>query len=327
MNQKITRTKLALTLTAWMLFISVASGQEAKKPQKLRIGIPTRSMSSFPQMVALRQGFYQQEGFDLELIVVSSGIPAIQAVIAGDLDFATTGNVATIAALRGMPVRNVMVSSTATDQVLVVRPEIRRAEDLKGKILGVAGVRSVSDVSLRLFLNKYGVAPDLDVKIVSLGGSGVRLASLQGGKIDGSLLSPPYNKSAVKLGFRELFMMKDLRGVPSGGLATSLRKIQNESDSITQAIRITLRAIQFIKRNKEETLKLMSKELGIKDNEISSMVYDDGIKLYSDTGIPSDSSMMEEIGIAKEFLGISRDVAITEVADWSFARIALKGLK
>ena len=327
MNQKITRTKLALTLTAWMLFISVASGQESKKPQKLRIGIPTRSMSSFPQMVALRQGFYQREGFDLELIVVSSGIPAIQAVIAGDLDFATTGNVATIAALRGMPVRNVMVSSTATDQVLVVRPEIRRVEDLRGKILGVAGVRSVSDVSLRLFLNRYGVAPDLDAKIVSLGGSGVRLASLQGGKIDGTLLSPPYNKSAVKMGFRELFMMKDLRGVPSGGLATSLRKIQNEPDSIIQAIRITLGAIQFIKRNKEETLKLMSKELGIKHNEISSMVYDDGIKLYSDTGIPSDSSMMEEIGIAKEFLGISRDVAITEVADWSFARIALKGLK
>src|SRR5262245_65996232 len=149
MNQNITRTKLALTLTAWMLFISVASGQEAKKPQKLRIGIPTRSMSSFPQMVALQQGFYQREGFDLELIVVSSGIPAIQAVIAGDLDFATTGNVATIAALRGMPVRNGMVSCTATDHVLVVRSEIRRAWDLKGKIWGVVGVWRVRCVSLR----------------------------------------------------------------------------------------------------------------------------------------------------------------------------------
>src|SRR5215472_11899673 len=327
MKQKITRTKLALTLTAWMLFISVASAQETRKLQQLRIGIPTRSMSSFPQMVAQRRGYYQQEGFDLELIVVSSGIPAIQAVIAGDLDFATTGNVATLAALRGMPVRNVMVSSTATDQVIVVRPEIRHPEDLKGKILGVAGVRSVSDVSLRLYLSKYGLTPEVDVKIVSLGGSGVRLASLQGGKIDGTLLSPPHNKAAVKLGFRELFMMKDMRGVPSGGLTTSVRKIQNEPDSIVRTIRTTLREIQFIKRNKDETLKLMSKELGIKDNEISGMVYDDGIKLYSDTGIPSDNSMMEEIGIAKEFLGISRDVAITEVADWSFARIALKGLK
>src|SRR4030095_12448657 len=139
MNQKMRRTKLSLALVGWIFFISLVWGQEAKKPQKLRIGIPTRSMSSFPQMVALRQGIYQQAGFDLELIVVSSGIPAIQAVIAGDLYYATAGNVATLAALRGMPVRNVMVSSIATDQVVVVRPEIRRVEDLKGKVLGVAG--------------------------------------------------------------------------------------------------------------------------------------------------------------------------------------------
>jgi hypothetical protein len=82
----------------------------------------------------VRQGSINK-GFDLELIVVSSGIPAIQAVIAGDLDFATTGNVATLAALRGMPVRNVMVNGTATDQVQRIRPEIRRAED-QGKIWG-----------------------------------------------------------------------------------------------------------------------------------------------------------------------------------------------
>jgi NitT/TauT family transport system substrate-binding protein len=284
-------------------------------------------MSSFPQMVAQRQGYYQQEGFDLELIVVSSGIPAVQAVIAGDLDFATTGNVATLAAMRGMPIRNVMVSSTATDQVLVVRPEIRRVEDLKGKILGVAGIRSVSDVSIRLLLTKYGLTPDSDVTIVSLGGSGVRLTSLQGGKIDGTLLSAPHNKAAVKAGFRELFWMKDLRGVPSGGLATSLRKIQNDPDFIVRAIRTTLKAIQFIKRNKEETLKLMAKELAIKDREISSMVYDDGVKLYSDTGVPTEASMLEEIAIAKEVLGITKEVPASDIADWSFARTALKGLK
>lgn len=317
----------AILLCLLLAVFSDGWAQEAKKPQRLRIGIPTRSMSSFPQMVAQRQGYYQQEGFDLELIVVSSGIPAVQAVIAGDLDFATTGNVATLAAMRGMPIRNVMVSSTATDQVLVVRPEIRRVEDLKGKILGVAGIRSVSDVSIRLLLTKYGLTPDSDVTIVSLGGSGVRLTSLQGGKIDGTLLSAPHNKAAVKAGFRELFWMKDLRGVPSGGLATSLRKIQNDPDFIVRAIRTTLKAIQFIKRNKEETLKLMAKELAIKDREISSMVYDDGVKLYSDTGVPTEASMLEEIAIAKEVLGITKEVPASDIADWSFARIALKGLK
>ena len=324
---KPTKFCLALLLCMPLFFMGHGWAQEVKKLQKLRVAIPSRSMSSFPHIVALRQGFYQQEGFDVELIVVSSGIPAVQAVVAGDLDFTTTGNVATLAALRGMPIRNVMISSIATDQTLLVRPEIRRVEDLKGKMLGVAGIRSISDVSIRLLLTKYGLVPDVDVTIVTLGGSGVRLTALQGGKVDGTLLSAPQNKAAVKMGFRELIFMKDLRGVPSGSLSTSVRKIQNDPDSIVGAIRVTLRALRFIKGNKEETLKLMSKELGIKDLEISNMVYDDGIKLYSDTGIPADASVLEEIAIAKEVLGISRDVSTSEVVDWSFARIALKGLK
>jgi NitT/TauT family transport system substrate-binding protein len=299
----------------------------AESLRRMRVGIPTRSMSSFPHMVARSEGFYRNEGVDVEIIVVSSGTPAIQAVIAGDLDFATTGNVATIAAIRGMPVRNVMVSTTATDQVLVVKPEIRRVEDLRGKTLGVAGMRTVSDISTRLLLRKHGLAPETDVKIVPLGGSSLRLAALKGGQIDGTLLSAPHNKSAVKLGFVELAHMKDVRKVPSGGLATSIRKIQNDTDSIIRAIRATLKAVRFIKNDKEATLRAMAKELGMKDREIASMVYDDGVKLFSDTGIPSEASVLEEIETAKEILGVTRDISVSEVADWSFVRTALQSLK
>ena len=299
----------------------------AESLRKMRVGIPTRSMSSFPHMFAQSQGLYRNEGFEVETVVVSSGTPAVQAVIAGDLDFATTGNVATIAAIRGMPVRNVLVSTTATDQVLVVKPEIRRVEDLRGKTLGVAGIRTVSDISTRLLLRKHGLAPDTDVKIVALGGSSLRLAALRGGQVDGTLLSAPYNKSAVKLGFVELAFMKDVRKVPSGGLATSIRKIQNDPDAIIRAITATLKAIRIIKNDKEAALRVMAKELGMKDKEIGSMVYEDGIKLFSDTGIPADAAVIEEIETAKEILGISRDISISEVADWSFARAALLALK
>jgi ABC-type nitrate/sulfonate/bicarbonate transport system substrate-binding protein len=226
-----------------------------------------------------------------------------------------------------MPVRNVMVSTTATDQVLVVKPEIRRVEDLKGKTLGVAGIRTVSDISTRLLLRKHGLAPETDVKIVALGGSSLRLAALRGGQIEGTLLSAPHNKAAVKLGFVELAFMKDVRKVPSGGLATGIRKIQNDPDSIVRTIIATLKAIRFIKSDKEGALRAMAKELGMKDREINSMVYDDGVKLFSDTGIPAEASMIEEIETAKEILGITRDVSVSEVADWSFARTALQALK
>ena len=321
------RKQTSCLLSLLAVVFSWSPNWAAENLQRIRIGIPTRSMSSFPHMVAQSEGFYRSEGFFVEIIVVSSGTPATQAVIAGDLDFATTGNVATIAALRGMPVRNVMVSTTATDQVLVVKPEIRSVRDLKGKTLGVAGLRTVSDISTRLLLRKHGLVPETDVKIVGLGGSSLRLAALRGGQIEGTLLSAPYNKSAVKLGFVELAFMKDVRKVPSGGLATSTRKIQGEPDSIIRTIKATLRAIRLIKSDKEATISAMAKELGMKDRDIAAMVYEDGVKLFSDTGIPSEASMIEEIETAKEILGVTRDVSVSEVADWSFARTALQGLK
>ena len=71
----------------------------------------------------------------------------------------------------------------------------------------------------------------------------------------------------------------------------------------------------------------MAKEFGIKDGEAASLVYDDAVKLYSDTGIPTDASMLEDIATAKETQGITRNVAISEVADWSFAGESATGIR
>jgi len=203
--------------------------------------------------------------------------------------------------MSGMPIRNVMVALTGSDQVLVVKPEIRRIEDLKGKVVGVSTLKSTTDVSTRIALKHYGLAPDVEVKIVPLGGgTGLRFTALQSGRVDGALLAMPHNKIAVKQGFRELIYMKDLIWIPFVGLAANTRKIQTDADFIVRSIRASLRATRYIKENKSEILKLLGKEFGIKDGEVASLVYDDAIKLYSDTGIPTDASMLEDIAAAKE---------------------------
>jgi ABC-type nitrate/sulfonate/bicarbonate transport system substrate-binding protein len=154
-----------------------------------------------------------------------------------------------------------------------------------------------------------------------------RFVALQGKRIDGTLLAMPQNKVALKMGFRELLFMKDLIGIPYVGLSANTRKMQNSPGTIVRTISATLKSIRFIKQNKEEILKVMANQLGIKDREVASLVYDDAIKLYSDTGVPTDASMMEDIASAKETQGITREVSISDVTDWSFAREALKGLK
>jgi NitT/TauT family transport system substrate-binding protein len=303
-----------------------AWGEEKTRVESLRIGIPSYSLAFLPVIAAESLGFYRGEKLNVELIQIRSAI-AIQALVAGELDFTTIFTSSTRAALSGLPVRHVMVLNTAIDHVLVVSPKIHTMQELKGKMLGVGSVVSMDAITTRMALEKYGLIPDEDVKILALGGgSDTRIAALRSGRVAGTMLAMPYNKIAVKAGFKELLAMREVTKVPTADLSTTVRKIKTTPSLIVQTIGATLRATRFIKENKNETLELMSRKLGIKDRELASQVYDEYITLYPDTGIPPDSSMMEDALISKKALGIQREVQISDVADWSFARKALKEL-
>ena len=319
--------RLWLLALLFLPLLSFPLGAQDRKPQKIRIGMTAPAMYTLPLMIERSHGFYRKENLEVELIVMGPGV-ATQALVAGDLDFATPFFSALRAAMTGLPVRVVGVIMTGTDQVLVVRPEIRKVEDLKGRILGVSVLRSTIDLSTRLVLKKHGLTPDADMRIVALGGGdALRLAALQGGKIDGALLAMPHNKAAVKAGFRELVHMKDFIRQPYVALSANTCKMQGDRETVVGTLKGTLGAIRFIKDNKGEAVKVMAKEFSMADPEVAHLVYEDAIKLYSDTIIPSDASMMDGIANAKEVQTITREVSISEVADWSFARQAATELK
>ena len=125
------------------------------------------------------------------------------ALIAEEVDFVGTITSATRSAIAGFPIVVVATVSTAPNHTLVARREIRSIKDLKGKKIGVSGFKGMTDVATRLALKKYGVNPD-DTKILAVRSTPARLAALKGGGIDATFLSLPYNKMALKLGFREL---------------------------------------------------------------------------------------------------------------------------
>jgi NitT/TauT family transport system substrate-binding protein/sulfonate transport system substrate-binding protein len=304
-----------------------ASAQEGGRLKKIRIGTTTLSMSTLPAVVARKQGFYLSEGLEAELIVMGPSV-AMQGLIAGDLHFVTTLSSAVRAAISGMPIRAVMIFMTGSDQTLVVKPQIQKVEDLRGKVLGVPQLKGPADIYTRAALRKHGLVPDSDVSIIVLGGgTPLRLAALQAGKIDGTMLSTPQNKMAVKMGLRELVYARDIiSGVPSG-FGTNIRMMQNDPESIVRTTRATLKALRFIKENKEGVLKIMATDLGINDREIANLAYDDVVKLYSDSGIPSENSILDEIAMIREMIGTTRDITPSQVADWSFAREAGKGIK
>jgi len=308
-------------------FSHPAWSQESTGLKKIRIGMPNRGVPNLGLPVAQRFGFFRAQGLDAELIVMRPSV-SLQTLLAGDLDYSTVLASGARASVSGLPLRIVMALTVGQDFSLVVRPEIRRMEDLKGKTLAVSGVGEFTDVGTRLVLKKYGLVPEVDVKLRALyGNHPLRLSALQAGQIDGTVMSMPYNKMAVNMVFRELVQLRELIKTPQGGLVTTVQKIRSEPDLVLRTIKAALMANRFLRENKGEFTKLLARESGIHDQEVAGLIHEEAVKLFSDTGLVSDGVMQEFIANSKETLKVSREISISEVADFSFARRAISDLK
>ena len=308
-----------------VFFAAPASAQTTLN--KVRIGIPSFNIAQLPLMIARSHGFFKSEGLDVELIVISPPV-AIQALIAGELDLATPFFSAVRASIAGISVPTVMIIQTATDHTIIAKSDIRTMEELRGKTLAVSALKSLADVLARIALRKYGLSPEIDVKMFPVGGgSGLMLGALQGGRVDAAILASPHSKIALMSGFRELVSTRTVSPLPAVGLSTTKKVMQQKPAALVGIIRATLKGIEFIKQNKDEAVSIMRKELGIKDARLLNLVYDDAVTLYSDTGVVSDDFLKTTIAVANEIQGTTKTVAASDVVDWRFAREALRTIR
>src|SRR4026208_279611 len=70
----------------------------------VNVAVPSFSMSFVAFMAAKERGYYQQEGLDVNFVLMPAAI-ASRALIAGNVDFATVGGSALTASLGGAPLR------------------------------------------------------------------------------------------------------------------------------------------------------------------------------------------------------------------------------
>jgi ABC-type nitrate/sulfonate/bicarbonate transport system substrate-binding protein len=324
MNQKFSAGCAILLLLA---FASPGSGQDAAGLKRIRIGMPNRGATTLGLSAAQTYGFFRAQGLFAELIVMRPSI-SLQTLMSGDLDYSTALASAARASVSGLPLRIVATLTVGQDFSLVVRPEIRKMDDLKGKTLAVSGVGEFTDVGARMVLKKHGLVPEVDVKLRALfGNHPLRLSALQAGQIDGTVMSMPYNKMAVKLGYRELVHLREIIKTPQGGLVTTTQKIRGEPDMILRTIKAVLMANRHLKQHKGDFTKLLAKESGIHDPVVANLIHEEIIKLYSDNGIVSDEAMQEFVANSKEALKSTREVSFAEIADFSWARKAASEMK
>lgn len=305
-----------------LVLLGAVSLSFAAEPQRTTLGVTSRvGSSSLPFVIAEEKGFFRKEGLNTVVVVMQNQV-VVQGVLSRNVDYGGTFSNFVGAALRGLPLRIVMAAMNGSDHVLVTSKNLKKVEDLKGKIIGISSFGGTPHSEAVLILRKHGMNPEKDVTFVQVGGSSRRYRALESGAIDAAMLVPPFNKLARKRGFNELLLFNDVVRIPFGGIAVHVEKIRENPGEIVRTIKAVLESIDYIQRQKTEMSAFMEKEWGMKDRVVREEVYHDIAALYSHTGIASNQMMENVIRMALETRENKGNVPLSKIVDWSFAKRA-----
>jgi len=252
------------------------AGAADKPLQKINVAYSSISGNIAPLWVTQDKGFFRKYGLDVQSILIESGTTTAQALVAGDISFASVAGPPVIqSALRGADV--VMIASvinTLTFQLFTERG-ITRPDQFKGKAVGVTRFGSATDFAMRYALDKYGLDPNKEVAVLQLGNQPAQLAALEAGKVQGAMLSMPTSVRAKKLGFP---MLADLQMLgleyQHTSIATSRALLKSKPDLARDFVRAYIEGIHYAKTHRRETIDVIAKYLRTDDKEILDDTYD-----------------------------------------------------
>jgi ABC-type nitrate/sulfonate/bicarbonate transport system substrate-binding protein len=301
-----------------LVILAVPSGVRS---EVVHIGISTPGLYEIPTEIALRKGFYKEEGLDTRKVVVRTGLQ-VAALVAGELDYSTVSGIIGRATMQGFPVKGVMGWFDRPLHILVARPGIKKLADLKGKKIAVSTLSSVPHIMLREAFSQIGINQDKELITLAVGGSGERLAALTAGTVDATPLDVAYVEKAEKLGLVSVLYLGDVVNLRLGGFGVSIDKIRKNPGQIVRTIRATLKGVRFLKNNKPETLAIMRDYLNV-SADAAAKIHDFSLRSLNVDGFVAKSSFDAEIRLAKEQLKISDEITEDKLIDWRFLKDAL----
>jgi len=236
---------------------------------RARVGWAAMTASHTPLWAAQDKGFLAKQGLSIEPIFFSAGPPAMQALVAGDLDIVVTSapNVVNPRLGGADTVMILSIIPTFIDHIISAA-NITSPEQLKGKIGSVNRFGSISEMGLRLSLKRLGIDPEKDVRIVPAGGNPERLAAISKGISQFTIMNEPFIKEAERLGFRDLVNMATLK-IPlhGNGIVTREAIIKTKRPMVAKFARAVTEAIHYIKADKEVTKAIIGKYTRFTDPE------------------------------------------------------------
>jgi NitT/TauT family transport system substrate-binding protein len=267
--------KLFYTVVSLFLSFNASVLAQEKPLKKINWGVTSLSGGNWIPWIAKESKIYEKHGLDVELILLRGSGQTSAALLGGSI-FASPVALPTMmmADLSGADLVNVAHTVPGVQTKMLVKPEIKRAEDLRGKRIATSSLGSLGDFLFKYILRKNGVDPNREITWLSIGTPPERLQALISGVVDATEASYPFDLQGERKGFRVLFDARKEVIYPSMSIVTRRKNIVEDRDTVMRMVKAHVEGIAYFKNNKEFSIKVLSKQLKINDRETLENSYE-----------------------------------------------------
>ena len=251
---------------------------EAQKIERLRIALSTPTPHMAPLYVGRDKKFYEKYGLDVQLILVNSGSLVAQMFASGELQMTANAPASLVSlAASGEKLSFFLGLSNTSPFTLVTQPNIRRAEDLKGKRIGTARFGGSSHISALIALEHLHLDLKRDrIALIQTGVDPERVAALESKVIDAAMLQRVATKVMVGKGYYPLLNMLQAK-IPYQNTGLTVKKdyAAAHAKTVENFTRATIEAYGYIfnKENKQAVKEVLARNLRLPNLDAAEDFY------------------------------------------------------
>jgi len=227
-----------------------------------------RGAQNLPLLVAREQGYFGQQGLDVELLYTRDSLELRNGLAGGDFHIAHTAadNAVAMKDIAGQDVAIFMGGDSGLNE-LFAQPGISAIAGLAGGTLVVDAPDTAYALQAKKVLADAGLVAGRDFHVKPLGATYQRIRALrEDASLSASILNPPFSEQARQEGFVSLGRIVDLVGPYQATTGFAMRPwLRANADIVVAYVRAYLRALDFIRdpSNRAAMAALLARELDL----------------------------------------------------------------
>jgi NitT/TauT family transport system substrate-binding protein len=320
MGRRTSIASFAAVLSLITFQLSDAPGQV-----KITIGYAAISPRTTPLIIAQEQGLFTKQGIEARLVLVKGAPTLVASLISGDIEVGYTGGPAVVgAAAQGIYLKILSSVSSQLTHTLIASPNIKTAEELRGKRFGIQSIGGSTWMHTMLALEHVGLDVKRDnVSLLVIGDSVLIGQSLEAGRIDAAVLDGALVRRLRSKGFSVISELQPAN-IPmlNQAIVVTQDYLQKHSETAERIIMTLVESLAFslAPAKKPIVIKTMMRRFQISDPAIAEEGYQDYLTSVERRPIPS----LEALRNIKRLMALHNPkvagVKVEELVDSRFVR-------